>query len=90
MPENLKAKIYKTVVCQVVLYGSECWPANTKHEQALHTTEMRMLSWCLGLPRWDQVMNEDIRKRLSIAPITEKMRETGLRWYGCVMRGENW
>ncbi len=32
MPIQLKGKIYKTVIRPVALYGSECWPATTKHE----------------------------------------------------------
>lgn len=65
------------------LYGSECWPASIKHQQALHTMEMRMLRWSLGL---DQVMNEDVQKVLGVAPIIEKMREAHLHWYGHVVR----
>lgn len=67
---------------------SECWPAATKHEQTLHTMEMRMLRWCLGLTRWDHVMNTDIRKQLGIAPITEKMQGARLQWYGHVVRSD--
>ncbi|KAL3967110.1 myosin III [Sarotherodon galilaeus] len=33
------------IVRPVALYGSECWPATTKHEQSLHTREMKMLRW---------------------------------------------
>ncbi|XP_056112726.1 uncharacterized protein LOC130089448 [Rhinichthys klamathensis goyatoka] len=86
MPSHLKAKVYKTVLRPVALYGAECWPATTKHEQALHTMEMRMLRWTLGLTRLDHVMN--IRKIMGVAPITEKMREARLRWYGHVIRSE--
>lgn len=61
LPIHLKAKIYKTAVWPVALYGSQCWPASTKHQQALHSMEMRMLRWSLGLTRLDQVMNEDVQ-----------------------------
>ncbi|XDV17916.1 hypothetical protein PO909_023707 [Leuciscus waleckii] len=61
MPIPLKGKIYKTVVRPVALYGSECWPATTKHEQSLPVMEMKMLRWSLGLTRFDRVMNEDVR-----------------------------
>ena len=88
MPDRLKAKIYKTVVRPVALYGSECWPAATKHERALHTMEMRMLRWSLGLTRLDHVMNTDVRKRMGVAPIVEKMREARLRWHGHVVRSD--
>lgn len=88
MPTHLKAKVYKTVVHPVPLYGAECWPATTKHEQALHTMEMRMLRWTLGLTRLDHVTNEDVRKIMGVAPIMEKMREACLRLYGHVIRSD--
>ncbi len=47
-----------------------------------------MLRWTLGLTRWDQVMNEDVRKTMGVPPIMEKMREARLRWYGHVVRSE--
>ena len=37
---------------------------------------------------WDHVMNTDIRKRLGVMPIAEKMREARLRWYGHAVRSE--
>jgi len=48
--------------------------------------EMRMLRWNLGLTRLDHVTNIDVRTQLKVAPITEKMRQARLRWYGHVMR----
>jgi len=85
MPIRLKAKIYR-VVRPVALYGCECWPAAASHERALHAMEMRVLRWSLGLIRLDHVANIDIRTGLKVAPITEKMRQARLRWYGHVMR----
>jgi hypothetical protein len=89
IPLRLKSKIYRTVVRPVALYGTECWPTTKKHEQALHAMEMRMLRWSLGLTRLDHVMNENIRKTLKVAPITDKMRESRLRWYGHVLRSNS-
>ncbi|XDV46099.1 hypothetical protein PO909_014052 [Leuciscus waleckii] len=86
MPIRLKSKIYKIIVRPVALYGAECWPATAKHGQLLHAMEMRMLRWSLGLTRLDHVMNIDVRKRMGIAPITEKILEARLRWYGHVTR----
>ncbi len=75
MALRLKAKVYKTIIRPVALYGSECWPATSRHEQALHVMEMKMLRWCLGLTRFDHVPNDDVRRRMRVAPIKEKMRE---------------
>ncbi len=50
--------------------------------------EMRMLRWTLGLTRWGQVKNEDVRKTMGVAPIMEKMREARFRWYGHVVKSE--
>uniref|UniRef100_W5NIS9 ribonuclease H n=1 Tax=Lepisosteus oculatus TaxID=7918 RepID=W5NIS9_LEPOC len=82
-------QVYRSVVRLVALFGTECWPTTKKHEQALHTMEMKMLRWTLGLTRLDHVMNEEVRKTLKVDPITEKMRESRLRWYGHVLRSND-
>jgi hypothetical protein len=86
MPVKLKGKIYKTVVRPVAMFGSACYPITSNLERAFHAMEMRMLRWSLGLTRWDHVENVKVRERLGVAAITDKLRETRLRWYGHVMR----
>ncbi|EYC21300.1 hypothetical protein Y032_0019g3737 [Ancylostoma ceylanicum] len=88
VPLKLKSKIYCTVVRPVALYGAECWPTTLKQEQTLHTMEMRMLRWTCGITRLDRVRNEDVRSLFGVAPITAKMREARLRWYGHVLRSD--
>ncbi|KAM3955740.1 uncharacterized protein ACR2FA_010325 [Aphomia sociella] len=73
MPIRTKGKVYKTAVRPVLLYGSETWATTKTHEQKLHTTEMRMLRWAGGVT-------------IKVAPITEKISESRLRWYGHVIR----
>lgn len=41
---NFKAKVYTSIICPV-----PCWPATTKQDRALHTMEIQMLCWLLGL-----------------------------------------
>jgi hypothetical protein len=47
---------------------------------------MRMLHWICGHTRMDRVRNDDIRDRLGVAPIEEKLVQYRLRWFGHVQR----
>ncbi|XP_063625257.1 uncharacterized protein LOC134796993 [Cydia splendana] len=69
-----------------MLYGSECWATNKPHLNKLHTTEMRMLRWSAGVTMMDKIRNVYIRGSFKVAPITEKLTEKRLRWYGHVQR----
>jgi hypothetical protein len=44
--------------------------------------EMRMLRWICGHTRRDRVQNDDIRERLGVAPVEEKLVQHRLRWFG--------
>jgi hypothetical protein len=41
-----------------------------------------MLRWICGHTRRDRVQNNDIRKRLGVAPVEEKLMQHRLRWFG--------
>jgi hypothetical protein len=69
-----------------MLYGLECWPTKRRHVQQLSVAEMRMLRWICGHTRRDRVRNEDIRDRVGVAPIEEKLVQHRLRWFGHVQR----
>jgi hypothetical protein len=41
-----------------------------------------MLRWICGNTRRDRVWNDDIRERLEVAPVEEKLVQHRLRWFG--------
>ena len=47
---------------------------------------MCMLRWMCGNTRRVKVRNEDIRTKIGVTPIEEKMRENRLRWFGHMRR----
>ena len=86
VPQKLKGKFYRTAIRPAMLYGAECWPTKRRHIQQLSVAEMRMLRWICGHTRRDRVRNDDIRDRLGVAPIEEKLVQHRLRWFGHVQR----
>ena len=69
-----------------MLYDTECWAIKRYHAQKMSGAEMRMLRWMCGNTKRDKVRNEDIRTKIGVASIEEKMRENCLRWFGHVRR----
>ena len=47
---------------------------------------MRLLRWMCGNTRRDKVRNEDIRTKIGVGSIEEKMRENHLRWFDHMRR----
>ncbi|ONL97201.1 Retrovirus-related Pol polyprotein LINE-1 [Zea mays] len=86
VPRKLKGKFYRTAIRPAMLYGAECWPTKRRHVQQLSVAEMRMLCWICGHTRRDRVRNDDIRERVGVAPIEEKLMQHRLRWFGHIQR----
>ncbi|VDO93353.1 unnamed protein product [Heligmosomoides polygyrus] len=70
------------------MYGAECWLATKVVETRLSVMETKMLRWTAGVTRTDSILNDAIRQKFGVAPISDKMREARLRWYGHVLRGK--
>jgi hypothetical protein len=79
---KVKGKFYRTAIRPDMLYGVECWPTKRRHVQQLSVAEMRMLQWICGHTRRDRIRNDDIRERLGVAPVEEKLVQHRLRWFG--------
>ena len=82
----LKGKFYQTAIRPALLYSTECWAIKRYHAQKMSVAEMCMLRWMCGNTRRDKMRNEDIRTKIGVASIEEKMRENCLRWFSHVRR----
>ncbi|VDO24956.1 unnamed protein product [Heligmosomoides polygyrus] len=51
--------------------------------------ETKMLRWTAGVTRMDRIRNDAIWQKFGVTPISDKMREARLRWYGHVLRGKD-
>jgi hypothetical protein len=69
-----------------MMYGAECWATKGQHIQKMSIAEMRMLRWICGHTRIDQIRNDDIRDKLGVAPIQEKLVQHRLRCFGHIQR----
>jgi hypothetical protein len=54
LSENIKIRIYKTIILPVVLYGCETWSLTLKEEHRLRVFENRVLRRIFG-PKRDEV-----------------------------------
>ena len=70
----------------VALYGAKCWPTTKTTKHLLHVMEMRMPRWILGFTRFDGIRNTTIKQEVGVTPVTEKMREYRLQWFGHLLR----
>jgi hypothetical protein len=79
VPLKLKGKLYRTAIRPAMLYGAECWPTKKQHVQQLSVAKMHMLRWICGNTRRNRIRNDDIRERLGVAPVEEKLMQHRLR-----------
>ncbi|XP_070013241.1 uncharacterized protein [Nicotiana sylvestris] len=86
VPPLLKGKFYRVVVRPAMLYGAECWAVKNSHTQKLKVEEIKMLKWMCGHTRMNKIRNEDIREKVGVDPIDDKMREARLRLFGHIQR----
>ena len=87
---KIKGKIYQVAVRPAMMFGLETLSTTKSHVDELETAEMSMLRFSLGVTRLDKIRNERIRGTVHIEKISEKVREARLRWFGHVMRRENY
>ncbi|XP_070040768.1 uncharacterized protein LOC142168883 [Nicotiana tabacum] len=67
-------------------YEAEYWPVKNSHVQKIKVTEMRMLRWMCVHTRRDKIRNKDIRDKVGVVSVVDKMREVRLKWFWQVKR----
>jgi hypothetical protein len=87
---NLKIKIYKTVILPVVLYGCETWSLTSSEEHSLRVFESRALRKIFGPKReedgsWTELHNE-LHSLYSSPNIVRVIKSRRIRWVGHVAR----
>jgi hypothetical protein len=86
VPNKLKDKFYKTIIRPAMMYDTECWATKGQHVQKMSVVEMRMLRWICSHTRKNRIRNDDIRDKLGVAQIQEKLVQHRLRWFGHIQR----
>jgi len=86
---RMKGRVYRACVQSVMTYASETWAMKTEDEQRLERNENAMLRWMCGVTLKDRVATKDLRQRLGIEGVLEKIRRGRLRWFGHVERKDD-
>ena len=92
LSNNLKIKIYRTIILPVVLYGCETWSLTLREERKLRVFENMVLRRIFG-PRMDEVTgiwrrlhNEELNDLYSSSNIVRVIKSRRIRWAGHVAR----
>ena len=83
---KVKGKLYSMYVQCVMMYGSETWAMKVEDMQRLERTEKMMIRWMCGVTLKDRKTTEELRQRLGIVSVCDRVREGRLRWFGHVER----
>ena len=82
----MKGKLYSTCVQCVMMYGSETWAMKVEDMQRLERAEKMMIRWMCGVTLKDRKGSDELRQRLGIKSVCDRVREGRLRWFGHVER----
>ena len=85
---GVKRRLYKMMVRPTMLYGMETVAVTKSQEKQMERVEMKMLRFSLGVTRRNRIQNEEVRRRLKVEKLSDKLREARLRWFRHVMRRE--
>ena len=92
LSNNLKIKIYRTIILPVVLYGCETWSLTLREERKLRVFENVVLRRIFGSRRdevtgeWRRLHNEELNDLYCSPNIVRVIKSRRMRWAGHVAR----
>ncbi|KAJ4425778.1 hypothetical protein ANN_27403 [Periplaneta americana] len=92
LSNNLKVRIYKTIILPVVLYGCETWTLTLREEYRLRVFENKVLRKIFVAKRdevtgeWRKLHNTELHTLYSSREIIRNIKSRHLRWAGHVAR----
>ena len=92
LSNNVKIKIYRTIILPVVLYGCETWSLTLREERRLRMFENMVLRRIFGPRRdevtgeWRRLHNEELNDLYSSSNIVRVIKSRRMRWAGHVAR----
>ena len=83
-----KMRLFKSVVLSTLLYGSETWAPTATHVKRLQGFIMMCVWVILGVSRWEQKRNTELRAMAGLERVEVMLMRRRLRWLGHVARME--
>lgn len=85
--KKARMAVHRGVLVPTLMYGSECWVWQKKHESMINAVEMRSLRSMSGISIMDKVRNSVIRESCGLKEdVVTKIEKGMLRWFGHVER----
>ena len=92
LPQNIKIKIYITIILPVVLYGCKTWSLTLREERRLRAFENWVLRRIFGPKRdevtgeWRKLHNEELNDLYCSPNVVRVIKSRRMRWVGHVAR----
>ncbi|CAH2237421.1 jg11276 [Pararge aegeria aegeria] len=82
----LKTKVFEQCVLPVITYGTETWSLTMGLIRRLRVTQRAMERAMLRVSLRDQIRNEEIRRRVRVTDIAQRVAKLNWQWAGHIAR----
>ena len=79
-------QVYRTMVSQVLLYGSHSWSLTAAQLEWLEVLQRHQLRRILGVQLSDRLSNEDVLQRCQQPTVAAQLHQRRGHWIGHVLR----